>query len=266
MKVFISADIEGVAGICGSSETQKDEPDYQEFRALMTAEVVAAAEAALEAGATRVLVKDAHATARNINVAALPDSVELIRGWSGHPSSMMQGVDQGMDVAIMLGYHSAASLAGNPLSHTMSGQSVHRLTVNGQVWSEFHINSMTGLYYGCPTVLVSGDSALTRVVKAYDPEIETVETFAGTGLSVQTVMPAMARTQIRQGVVAALAKPLEAYRAGLPPSFDLLLEYKHHSMAYQRGFYPGAQQVTDNSIRFQCDDYFDALRFMKFCI
>jgi D-amino peptidase len=266
MNVFISADIEGVAGICSPSETNKADPDYQEFRELMTAEVVAACEAALEAGATKVLVKDAHASARNIIVSALPESVEIIRGWSGHPTSMMQGVDQGMDRAIMLGYHSAASQQGNPLSHTMSGRTVHRLTVNGQVWSEFHINSMTGLYYGCPTVLVSGDTALARVVKAYDPAIETVEAFAGTGLSVQSLSPKKVQAEIRAGVTQALQRPLDDFRAGLPEHFRLQLEYKHHSMAYERGFYPGAQQINDNTVQFECDDYFDALRFMKFCI
>lgn len=266
MKVFISADIEGVAGICNPTETDKAAPDYQEFREMMTAEVVAACEAALEAGATRVLVKDAHASARNIILNDLPEPVEIIRGWSGHPTQMMQGVDQGMDRAIMLGYHSAASKEGNPLSHTMSGRTVHRLTVNDQIWSEFHINNMTGLYYGCPTVLVSGDTALSRAVKAYDPAIETVEAFAGTGLSVQSLSPKKVQSDIRAGVTKALNKPLEAFRSGLPSHFNIVLEYKHHSMAYERGFYPGAQQINDNSVQFQCDDYFDALRFMKFCI
>ena len=90
MKVYISADIEGVTGTSHWDEADKKSSDFSEFQEQMTAEVIAACEGALQAGATEMLVKDAHDTARNIIASKLPQEVSLIRGWSGHPFKMVQ--------------------------------------------------------------------------------------------------------------------------------------------------------------------------------
>ena len=73
MKVFISADIEGTAGIAHWNEADRTHPDWAEFRALMTGEVVAACEGARAAGATEVVIKDAHDSGRNLLHDRLPD-------------------------------------------------------------------------------------------------------------------------------------------------------------------------------------------------
>ena len=90
MKIYISADIEGVTGVTHWDETDLTKGEYNQFREQMTAEVVAACEGALEAGATEIWVKDAHDSARNIIAAKLPQAAKLIRGWSGHPFIMVQ--------------------------------------------------------------------------------------------------------------------------------------------------------------------------------
>jgi D-amino peptidase len=106
MKVFISADIEGVTGITHWDEADRLKPEYSEFREQMTAEVSAACEGALQAGFTEIWVKDAHASARNLIAAKLPRETRLIRGWSGHPFSMVQELDASFDAMLMIGYHS----------------------------------------------------------------------------------------------------------------------------------------------------------------
>ena len=93
MKIFLSADIEGTAGIAHWDEAERTHPDYAEFRALMTAEVVAACEGARAAGATEVVIKDAHDSGRNLILDRLPDYARIMRGWSGHPDGMMFGID-----------------------------------------------------------------------------------------------------------------------------------------------------------------------------
>ena len=112
MKVFISADMEGSAGITCWPETERDKPDYPEFQELMTAEVVAACEGALQAGATEIVIKDAHHTGRNLLVDRLPPQVRIIRDWAGHPHSMMFGIDGDCAAAIYTGYHDAAGTEG----------------------------------------------------------------------------------------------------------------------------------------------------------
>ncbi len=89
MKVYISADIEGITGVTHWAEADRQNPDYSELKEQMTAEVSAACEGALQAGAAEIWVKDAHGSARNLTASKLPRQTFLIRGWSGHPFSMV---------------------------------------------------------------------------------------------------------------------------------------------------------------------------------
>ncbi len=136
MKVYISADIEGTAGITNWEEAEKPHATYQEFRARMTDEVVAACEGAIEAGAKEILVKDAHDSGRNIIAARLPDCARLIRGWSGHPFSMVQELDESFDALLFVGYHAKAGSDDNPLAHTLRLRIAH-LAINGEIASDF---------------------------------------------------------------------------------------------------------------------------------
>jgi D-amino peptidase len=134
MKIYISADIEGVAGITHWDEATKTETSYQAYREQMTRELVAACEGAVAAGATEIWVKDAHWTGRNLITAELPERVRLIRGWSGHPYGMVQELDDSFHALLMVGYHAAAGSDTNPLAHTIT-LGVTSIKINGQLAS-----------------------------------------------------------------------------------------------------------------------------------
>ena len=164
MKIFISADIEGVATTTLCPETEKGSEDYRLHAQQMTMEVIAACEAASEAGASEIVVRDAHEDGNNLDIWKLPENVTLIRGWSGHPHSMVYGIDPSFDAAIFIGYHSAASSEGNPLSHT---ESLNPLSVklNGALASEF-------LLYSYAAALNQDlRSALPNLPQTYELEI-----------------------------------------------------------------------------------------------
>jgi D-amino peptidase len=135
MKVYISADIEGITGTTHWDEATQSKPDFREFQEQMTAEVAAACEGALRAGATEIMVKDAHASARNIIAAKLPREARLVRGWSGHPFSMVQYLDETFHALLMVGFHSSAGADTNPLAHTISGR-VARCKINDRYASD----------------------------------------------------------------------------------------------------------------------------------
>lgn len=99
MKIYVTADIEGVTGATHWDETDQKNAYYAQLREQMTAEVAAACEGALSAGATEIWVKDAHGWARNIIPAELPREVQLVREWSGHPFAMMQELDETFHIA-----------------------------------------------------------------------------------------------------------------------------------------------------------------------
>ena len=131
MKLYISADIEGVAGIASWDETDKEKSaHYPAFQKQMTAEVKAVCEEAFQAGFKEILIKDAHDTGRNPQLPDLPRGVRVIRGWAGEPLSMVQGIDTGFDAAIFVGYHSRAGAGANPLAHTMSSVRLARVNLN----------------------------------------------------------------------------------------------------------------------------------------
>ena len=141
MKVFVSVDIEGAAGVAHWDEALRGRPGHEPFCAIMTGEAVAAC-------AREVWVRDARESARNIDPEALPSGVRLVRGWSGHPFKMLQELDASFDAVAMIGWHGPAGDGGNPLSHTMTGRFA-RMTLNGGPMSEFvqhaHVAGLVGV-------------------------------------------------------------------------------------------------------------------------
>ncbi len=266
MNIFISADIEGTCGITDWSETERSTPmDYKPFQRQMTREVCAACEGAIAAGAKDVLVKDAHDSARNLDVSALPQSVRILRGWTGDPLSMMSGLDQGnFDAVFFTGYHAWASCGGNPLSHTMNLRN-EWVTLNGVRLSEFLINTYTAWYYGVPVTFLSGDAALCTFAKELIPNMVTVPVNQGIGGGVISIHPDKAVQAIGDGCKQA-AKLGKKCPPALPDHFDAVVRFKEHKTAYSKSFYPGAKLEDGKNVCFSCNDWFDMLRFCHFVL
>ncbi|QEW18516.1 D-aminopeptidase [Marinibacterium anthonyi] len=264
MKVFISADIEGTAGITDWSEAQKDKPEYPEFRDYMTDELVAACEGARAAGATEILVKDAHSSARNLILSRLPSYVQILRGWSGHPDLMMFGLDDSFDAALYTGYHNQAGSDTNPLAHTLTGR-VSRLLINGRVASEFTLNALCAARYGVPSVFLSGDKGMCGEAAALVPGIATVATSEGFGPATKSMSPARAVEAIREGVEAAL----RGTAGGVPeitPHWHLRIEFTNPWEAYDGSWYPGMTHPEPRVLEFTSDDFFEIQRAVRFVV
>jgi D-amino peptidase len=263
VKVFISADIEGTTGITVWTECEKGKPDYEEFRKQMTAEVVAACEGAIEGGAKEIVIKDAHDTARNIIASKLPESAKLIREWSGHPFSMVQGLDKTFDAAIFTGYHSRAGSDTNPLAHTLTGSSMF-IKFNDRYASEFLINSYSAAYVGVPVVMITGDKGICEEAKEVIPNLNTVAVSEGEGTSNMSIHPNLAVKTIKETAKQALNGDLSDCLLTLPEKFQVEILYKDNRLAYKTSFYPGARLEGTHTIKFECDDYFDVLRLLTF--
>jgi len=265
MKVYVSADIEGVTGVNHWDEADKKSSDFDEYREQMTAEVVGACEGALNAGAEDIWVQDAHATARNIIASKLPQEVRFIRGWSGHPFSMVQYLDESFNALIMIGYHSRAGSGDNPLAHTITGR-VARIKINDQYASEFLLHAYAAALVNVPVVLISGDAGLCEKVKSYNPHILTVPVKHGAGNSTVSIHPLLAVEQIREGAQKALEGDISKCKIDLPEHFSVAITYKDHPNAYHSSFYPGASLKEPHTIEFGSDDYFEVLRFIAFVV
>lgn len=265
MKVYISADIEGITGTTHWDETEKSKADYADFREQMTAEVAAACEGALDAGATEIWVKDAHDSARNIIAGRLPVQARLFRGWSGHPYMMMDGLDTTFQAALMIGYHSRAGSGGSPLSHTMSGSNTY-IKINERYTDEFLINAYTAAFENVPVAFISGDERLCKDAAAFIPGITGVAVKQGIGNATLNIQPQLAIEKIRTGVQESLQSDLARCRVTLPDHFTVEIGYKSHTQAYSASFFPGACLKDETTILFESSSYFDVLRLFAFVL
>ena len=263
MKVYISVDIEGCAGITHRDEDRKNHADWQEFREQMTREAVAAIEGAKIAGATEILVKDAHSSGRNIILSQLPADVRLIRSWQGHPLCMVQELDESFDAVMMIGYHAAAGSEANSLAHTLSHDAAEIL-INGRRASEYLIHALAASTLGVPTVFVSGDKGLMEEIEEVNPHVGRCAVKEGRGQSTITMTPAAAVKAIRDGAAAALRGNLKASLLEVPEHVIVEITYADPVLAARHQWYPGMEHVGNRTVRFETNHYFDVLRMLNY--
>jgi len=266
MKIYITADIEGVTGATRWDETDRKHADCAEFREQMTAEVAAACEGALHAGASEVWVKDAHGNGRYIIPAKLPREVQLVREWSGHPFAMMQELDETFHAALAIGYHARAGSDGSPMAHTMTEVNMVHIKINGQFVSEFMVSAYTAGLVGVPLVFLSGDAAICQEAQAFIPALTTVAVMRGVGNTTVSIHPQLAVERIRAAVEAALKADVSRCRVPVPGHFSVEMRYQRHADAFSASFFPGVKQTGTHTVQFEADDYFEVLRFFKFCL
>ena len=262
MKIFVSADIEGTAGITLWDETSYGNPRYAYFADQMSRECAAACQGALAGGATELVVKDAHGSACNLNPRMLPEEVRLFRGWGSDAMSMMMGLTRDFDGVFFTGYHSGAGMDTNPLSHTMNTKNNY-VKINGMIAPELMINSLTASYLGVPVRLVTGDKGLCDWMRAINPNVECVAVSEGFGRGSLSIHPDKAIRLIREAAERAMAKPAEQLMFPMPDHFKVEIRYKEHFIARNARTYPGVRQCEDPyQIEYECDDYMDVLRMI----
>jgi len=265
MKVFISVDIEGITGVTSWNETELGHYEYAWAVNQMTKETIAACEGALAAGAKEIIIKDAHDFARNLDISKLPKEASVIRGWTSSPETMVAGIDESFDAAIFIGYHSASGEDGNPLAHTMDSRKCTWMKINGEIASEFTINTLTAAYYGVPVVFLSGDKLLCDNSKKLVPNIETVAVKSGVGGATFNIHPERACELIKEGVKKALGK-IDQCRIELPKNPVLEIRYREHQDAHKASYYPGARLIDGYTVEYQAKDIFDLITARMFIL
>lgn len=265
MKVFMSADIEGISSTVSWEECMPNDPKYPKAAAQMTREVLAACDGAFAAGADEIFIKDAHGPGTNIDICQMPERVRLSRRWSEHPFSMVEGINDSFDAAIFVGYHSAAGKNGSILSHTMSRQPLY-VKINDVYASEFLIYSYAAAYVGVPTVYLSGDRQLCQESAALHPCLITTPVKEGNAYAAICVPPVEAEKMIRRDVERALRQDLSGARITLPEEFVVEISYKEHVNSAKPSYYPGMKRKDPHTVVFQTKDYFEVLRMINFVL
>jgi D-amino peptidase len=264
LKVYISADMEGVVGTVTSDQLGPAGFEYERFREIMTAEVNAAIEAARQAGATTILVSDSHGNGENLLMERLPQDIELVRSWPRR-LGMMEGIDSTFDAVLFIGYHASTANTRGVRAHTMSSANLTALRLNGRDMPEAGVSAAIAGHFGVPVVMLSGDDAIADEARAILGDLETAVTKHTLGFhSARTLMPEASYALIGEKVRTALGRlrDFRPYRLQGPVSLDI--SFKNYMPAEVLAYLPEVQRVDSHTIRYVGADMLAVSRFIEF--
>ncbi len=264
LKVFVSADMEGIWGVVHGDQTSPESPEYGPARRWMTDDVNAVVAGLFEAGATEVVINDSHGSMRNIIPDELDPRATLISG-SPKPLSMMQGIGQSCQACLFIGYHAKAGTEAAILDHTISGSVVRAVRINGVEMPELGINAAIAGYFGVPVVMISGDTALCTQAKAMlGPDTVTVPVKEGIGRYAARLFPKeAARKALRDGAREALLRRAAAKIFKVEPPCRFELGFQTSGQAEMSMLLPAVTRVDSRTAVFSTNDYLEGFKLMR---
>jgi len=266
LKVYISADMEGVVGVVTGDQLGPSGFEYARARELMTAEVNAAIEGALAAGATEIVISDSHGNGENLLLEKLPRDVVLIRSWP-RPLMMMEGIDASFDAVIFIGYHASTTNSAGVRAHTISSARLADIRLNGTSMPEAGINAAIAGHFGVPVVMISGDDVIIEETRSHLGDIEgAVVKEAISFHSAKTLMPETAFELIREKVTTALQRldDFEHYELETPITLDV--RFKNYRPSEMLAYLSIVERTDSHSIRFVGKDMVEVSKFLEFIV
>ncbi|MGI9952940.1 M55 family metallopeptidase [Moorellaceae bacterium AZ2] len=262
MRIYISVDMEGLSGVVSWDQVElKGGVEYRRACRLLAAEVNAAARGALAAGATEILVNDAHNHMRNIWSESLLPKVHLISG-ANKGLGMMEGIDRNCHAAFFLGYHARAGSPG-VLAHTYN-DTILCCRINGQEMGETGLNALVAGYYGVPVAFLSGDNIVAAEARKLLGSLEIVIVKEARGFhAARCLAPAVAREKIKAGAGRAV-KNLSSYKPLKPPRPVVLeVEFKEADQAEMASLVPGSRRRGPRTVTYENNDYLEVYRAFR---
>lgn len=260
-KIYISADIEGIGHVV-NAQTSAGQFDYERGRRLMTAEVNAAIEGCLAAGAGEIVVSDSHGNAQNIIPEELNEKAYLIRSFP-RPLLQMEGVDSSFDGAIFIGYHPKEGTPEANLSHTIWGTKFAAIKVNGQEVSEALFNAAVAGHFGVPVIMICGDQNVVKEAREYFSQAETVITKESIGfLSAKSPHPKVVQAEIRQKAEKAVKRIKEMKPYTVETPIRLELTFKNIFDAETTSYLPWVKRTQGKVLEVEFLNILEANRFI----
>jgi D-amino peptidase len=262
VKVYISVDMEGIAGISHPGPTNRSDLEYPAAAALMVGEANAAIDGAFRGGATEVVVNDSHGSMHNLTPIDLDPRARLVQGQKAWSMVAGAGPDRGFGVALFVGYHARAGDPLGTIAHTYSGRPV-ATSLNGRPVGESGLNAIALGAWGVPVGLVCGDDRVAGETAAWFPWAERVVVKEGLGKNAAvSVHPTAAREAVRAGAEQAVRRAIagEMRLLELEPPYSIEVVYHNAAQADFAAVVPGAERVGDTGVRFVSADPLIAYR------
>ena len=261
LKVYVSADMEGIGGAVTRQQVSRGGFEYERFRELMTAEVNAAIESALEAGASEIVVSDSHGSGQNLLVDKLNPAAMLVRSFP-RPQDMMQGLDNTFDAALFIGYHAGQGKPEGVLAHTMNGELLW-IKLNGVTVGEPGFNAALAGHFGVPVILIAGDQGAIGELRELVGDVEGAEVKQAYGLtSALTMHPTKSQQVVRERTAAAFGRrgDFKPYQVKTPITMEIA--FKNSVTAEVVAMIPGVERNAPNTVRATVPDMVEAAKLV----
>jgi D-amino peptidase len=266
LKVYISADMEGITGVASVDQLGPGSFEYERAREWMTGEVLAAIQGARDAGATEFVVSDSHGNGQSLLIDRFPNdvSVTIVRSFP-RPLGMMEGIDSSFAAVIFIGYHASTSSTAGVRAHTISSALLTRISLNGTSMSEAGINAAIAAQYAVPVVMLTGDDAIVAETKTRLGPIEGVAVKRAIGFhSTATMTPEAARKLIREHAAAAVKRRGEMRPYAMTKPITLDISFKNYRPVELLGYLPNVQRIDSHTVRFVGRDMIEVSKFIEF--
>jgi len=266
LKVYISADMEGITGVASVDQLSPANFEYAQARQWMTAEVLAAIQGAREAGATEFVVSDSHGNGESLLIDKFPADVPItiVRSFP-RPLGMMEGIDSTFAAVIFIGYHAATTSTTGVRAHTMSSALLTRIALNGVSQSEAGINAAIAAQFGVPVVMITGDDAIVGETKQRLGNLEGVVVKRAIGFhSTATLTPEVGQARIRQQAKTAVMRRGEMKPYTMTKPLNLEISFKNYRPVELLGYLPNVQRIDAHTVRFVGRDMIEVSKFLEF--
>jgi D-amino peptidase len=258
MRILVSVDIEGVAGVVAPEETRAGNPEHERARRLMTAEANAAVAGALAGGASAVLVADAHGDFRNLLPDELHPAARAVRG-KPRPLGMMAGVDAGCAAVLLVGWHAKARSRGT-LAHTINSFAFARIAVDGTDVGEAALYGGLVGERGVPVALFTGDDAFVAETRPWFPDAAAVVVKEALGQrAAASLAPTAACEAIAAGARDAMRRLPGLTPLRFAPPLAVAVETMGPALADLFALLPIVRRVDATTIEFDAASMTDAV-------
>ena len=253
LKICILTDLEGVSGVVTfENHSYPTGKYYEQSKILLTKEINAAVEGALEAGTTEIIVWDGHGSG-GINIDYIhPEAIVIM----GRFSEGLFKLDPSFDAFMFIGQHAMSNAPNGNLAHSFSSRTINNIWLNGKLIGEIGAMTLYASYFNIPTIFLSGDDVACKEIEELIPNIETVAVKKGLGLNVAlNLSPETARLKIKEGIKKAIEKINQIKLYKVKPPYEVVIEYKNQESAENKTKQTGWTRISDLKCSFKTNDY-----------
>jgi D-amino peptidase len=258
VKIYIAVDMEGISGIWGAWQLKEDQPQWIEARRLLTGDINAAVQGALDGGAAEVVVWDNHHRGHNVLIEEIHEEAQIIMGWPHNPR--FPGLDGSFAGVYLLGYHAMVSTTGAVLDHTLTSD-YRSVTLNGVRVGEVALDALWAGRQGVPIVLVTGDDKVCTEARRFLGDIETAQVKEGIQRHMAKMLPPKpAQALIQETARLAIQRIGQVKPFKMVPPYEKQVVYANADLAEGRTFdSQRIERVDAVTVVFRSDDLVDIL-------